>query len=302
LARITEFKQIESTFFLPPEPFPSLQQWRFPPSQLANSPQEALSRMFMLPGARYTDPEFSWRWATLPVGLEFIEDELGDNFEGDIFANLVGPPTGPGYLIRLPVNENSGRLAFAEAGLQDRVADNNAKFDLTESQALIIGEGYGIATDLKMSPSGTLYVVSHSKGTIYEIFRSDADGEEDEREGPGGKPLHAILTGTAERPGPGDSDGFGRVTLRLNQGQQTICYTLEVQNIATATAAHIHVGDKDTAGPVVVPLNAPAIGSSSGCASVDKNLVKAIRQNPENYYVNVHNVAFPAGAIRGQLE
>jgi hypothetical protein len=35
--------------------------------------------------------------------------------------------------------------------------------------------------------------------------------------------------------------------------------------------------------------------------SVDPGLIKAIRQNPSAYYVNVHNADFPAGAVRGQL-
>ncbi|HYZ83608.1 MAG TPA: PQQ-dependent sugar dehydrogenase, partial [Bryobacteraceae bacterium] len=50
LERIAQFKEIETTFFLPPEPFPSLQQSRWPPSQIVNTPREALARMFMLPG------------------------------------------------------------------------------------------------------------------------------------------------------------------------------------------------------------------------------------------------------------
>jgi hypothetical protein len=29
--------------------------------------------------------------------------------------------------------------------------------------------------------------------------------------------------------------------------------------------------------------------------------MKRIRQNPENFYVNVHNADFPDGAVRGQL-
>lgn len=80
----------------------------------------------------------------------------------------------------------------------------------------------------------------------------------------GGTKLTAELTGTAERPGPGDPDGSGWVELRLNQGQGTISYEIYVDGIATATAAHIHVGPPTQAGPVVVGLEAPADGSVSG--------------------------------------
>jgi hypothetical protein len=117
----------------------------------------------------------------------------------------------------------------------------------------------------------------------------------------GGRPLATVLTGAAEVPGPGDPDGSGTARLTLNQGQAEICYELTVSGIAPARAAHIHVGTADVAGPVVVGLTPPTNGSSSGCATVDADLIKAIRQHPENYYVNVHNADFPAGALRGQL-
>jgi hypothetical protein len=67
------------------------------------------------------------------------------------------------------------------------------------------------------------------------------------------------------------------------------------------TAAHIHVAPTGDAGPVVVGLAPPTSGLSSGCTSVDPLLIKAIKQNPEDYYVNVHNAEYPAGALRGQL-
>jgi hypothetical protein len=117
----------------------------------------------------------------------------------------------------------------------------------------------------------------------------------------GGRPLATTMTGAAEVPGPGDPDGVGTALLTLNPGQEEICFELTVANIAPATAAHIHVGPVGVAGPVVVPLPAPTSGSSSGCVSAARALIKAIIQHPENYYVNVHNAEYPAGAIRGQL-
>jgi hypothetical protein len=117
----------------------------------------------------------------------------------------------------------------------------------------------------------------------------------------GGKTLTATLTGAAEVPGPGDPDGSGEATITLNPGQGEICYELSVTGIAPATAAHIHVGSVSVAGPVVVGLAPPTGGSSSGCTSADRALIKAIMKNPEQYYVNVHNAEYPAGALRGQL-
>jgi hypothetical protein len=116
-----------------------------------------------------------------------------------------------------------------------------------------------------------------------------------------GRPFSTALTGAAEAPGPGDPDGSGQARIRLNSGQGEVCFELLVSDIAPATAAHIHVAPVGVPGPVVVPLAAPADGSSSGCVSVNAELIKNIRQNPSNYYVNVHNAEYPAGALRGQL-
>ena len=120
----------------------------------------------------------------------------------------------------------------------------------------------------------------------------------------GGRPLSAAMTGVEEVP-IGDLDGTGSASFTLNQGQGTICFSWTAQDISLpVTASHIHVAPAGTAGPVVVPLTADDDdGVASGCVSgVSKDLVKAIRQNPSGYYVNVHNAEFPGGAVRGQLE
>ena len=116
----------------------------------------------------------------------------------------------------------------------------------------------------------------------------------------GGRPFTVQMTGAAEVPGPGDTDGSGTATFRVKPGQGRICYTLTVRNIEPATAAHIHRTPPDP-GPVVVPLAAPTDGSSEGCADVSRALAQEIIRNPGIFYVNVHNTPFPGGAVRGRL-
>ena len=117
-----------------------------------------------------------------------------------------------------------------------------------------------------------------------------------------GRKFSITLSGTAEVPGPGDTDGSGSADIRLNQGQNQVCFELSVSNIAVATAAHIHEAAEGVAGPVVVTLTTPAAnGKSKGCVDASAELIKRIRQTPENFYVNVHNAEFPDGAVRGQL-
>ena len=117
----------------------------------------------------------------------------------------------------------------------------------------------------------------------------------------GGRKLQTSLTGAAEAPNPGDPDGSGTATVTVNPGQSKICYTLSVRNIAPATAAHIHEAPVGIAGPVRVTLRAPTSGNSSGCITVTRALALEILKDPADYYVNVHNAAFPGGAVRGQL-
>ena len=113
--------------------------------------------------------------------------------------------------------------------------------------------------------------------------------------------LKANLTGAAEVPGPGDSDGTGKASLTLSAGKNQICYELAVSNIGTATAAHIHAGDATVAGPVLVMLTPPANGSAKECATLEREKILDMIKNPGGYYVNVHNAEFPDGAVRGQL-
>jgi hypothetical protein len=111
----------------------------------------------------------------------------------------------------------------------------------------------------------------------------------------------AKLTGDAEVPGPGDPKGSGTAQVTLDPGKGEVCYELSVANIQEATAAHIHEGALGKEGPVKVALEAPKTGTAKGCKPAEASVIMAILANPAGYYVNVHNAAYPKGAVRGQL-
>ncbi len=116
-----------------------------------------------------------------------------------------------------------------------------------------------------------------------------------------GPRFEAILSGSTEVPGPGDSDGRGTASVTVDPGERKLCYTLGVGNIDRATMAHLHRAAVGVAGPVMVALKAPASGRSAGCITLTNELAARIVKSPADYYVHVHTTEFPGGAIRGQL-
>ncbi len=100
----------------------------------------------------------------------------------------------------------------------------------------------------------------------------------------------------------GDPNGRGEVYV-FSTGGGVICYVIETDKIAPATAAHIHEAAAGSNGPVVVTLSAPSNGSSAGCIDTkNADLAADITLlESSNYYVNVHNAEYTGGAIRAQL-
>jgi glucose/arabinose dehydrogenase len=169
IARIDQFKLIETTMF-----GGNLQQMRWPPTNIADSPEEALARMVMLPGAHYSDPEFSWKFEVAPAGIGFMHGSgIGPQYDGDLFMGAARTTLLGGHLFHFNLTGNRRKIAVDDPRLEDRVADNLAKFDITESESLLFGTNFGIGTDIKTGPNGNLFVVSLSNGAIYEIFKSD---------------------------------------------------------------------------------------------------------------------------------
>ncbi|MEO7838954.1 MAG: PQQ-dependent sugar dehydrogenase [Anaerolineales bacterium] len=165
--RLAQYKQIETTFGNQ-----TLQQLRWPPTNIADTPQEALSRLFMLPGAKYKDPAFSWKWEVAPGGMSFVNSRaLGPQFQNDLFVGAATPNLEGGYLFHFNLTGNRRKIAVDDPRLEDRVADNLAKHEITESESLLIGRNFGVTTDIETGPNGNLFVVSLTQGTVYEIFQ-----------------------------------------------------------------------------------------------------------------------------------
>jgi hypothetical protein len=100
---------------------------------------------------------------------------------------------------------------------------------------------------------------------------------------------------------PTASDGAGSALVTLNRGQREVCWDIEVHDLTSPVIlAHIHHGAAGSNGPVVVDFMEPVNGLS-GCVSADAALITAIREDPADYYVNVHTTTFPGGEVRGQL-
>ncbi len=135
--------------------------------------------------------------------------------------------------------------------------------------------------------------------------------------------LHTSLDGSAEVAEGGDTSmlvgdatGMGKAyVFGVDGDETTLCYTLFVSGVqlvpvGEGMAAHIHEGAMDENGPVVAALAGPEDGNAADCLTEgeegkfptgEAGIVQRILNSPDDFYINVHNPQFPAGAVRGQL-
>jgi glucose/arabinose dehydrogenase len=194
-ARVPEFRAIETTS-THHEDFPNLQQFRWLPANIATTTEEAMSRLFVLPGSQYSDPEFSWKYVVAPAAIAFASGQaLGAETSGDLIVGVSTPEPMGGVLFRFNMDANRTGFTFSDPKLQDLVADNVEPHEATESESLILGRDFGIVTDIEVGPNGSLFVVSLDKGAVYEIAPAAAGGTE-----PGTQPV-TQPPATAPQPG-----------------------------------------------------------------------------------------------------
>jgi len=114
-------------------------------------------------------------------------------------------------------------------------------------------------------------------------------------------PLQADLTGSTEVPGPGDQDGRGRILLTIEADSGKICYQASIEGIAQPKQAHVHQGEVGSSGPPVITLTSDLKSNPNGCTMTEPAVLAELAERPSQFYLNVHSVEHPAGAIRGQL-
>lgn len=128
----------------------------------------------------------------------------------------------------------------------------------------------------------------------------------------------------AQVPGEGDPDGRANATLRLEPERETVCLGANWRDLqGDVTALHIHRAPEGQTGPHHIEIlnderltgawnqvefcvqvtgghHAQEAGGHHGAEPAD--VIQAVVDDPEQFYLNVHTTAFPEGAIRGQID
>jgi hypothetical protein len=108
-----------------------------------------------------------------------------------------------------------------------------------------------------------------------------------------------------------NDEGSGLAVVRINPTSDEVCYTINVAGIGAPTepagglgAAHIH--DVAT-GQIFVDLDTDWMQTgldrftTIGCTTASGASLDAVLANPAAYFVNVHTVEFPGGALTGVI-
>jgi hypothetical protein len=119
---------------------------------------------------------------------------------------------------------------------------------------------------------------------------------------------YGIFADGAQEVGGGDVDGSAIGTIDLDDvaGTATINLTLADIDLTTLSGHHIHNAPVGVNGSIVLDFGDPdTIRTGSVLSGTIGGLLTAtitsIHAAPSNFYYNLHNGAFPGGAVRDQL-
>ncbi len=118
---------------------------------------------------------------------------------------------------------------------------------------------------------------------------------------PRGSTYCAELRGAG--PGSDALDPEATGSARLEIEGTTIRFRIRTRNLGKVVATHLHAGAVGVNGPMAHELNPGFTGELlEGSTSVAPEITSAVAADPSRYYVKLHSLKFPGGAIRGQLQ
>ena len=119
---------------------------------------------------------------------------------------------------------------------------------------------------------------------------------------PRGSAYCAELRGAG--PGSDAIDPGASGSARLEIEGATIRFRIRTsKDLGKVVATHLHAGAAGVNGPMAHELNPGFTGELlEGTTTVAPEIAAAVAANPAGYYVKLHSLKFPGGAIRGQLE
>ena len=107
----------------------------------------------------------------------------------------------------------------------------------------------------------------------------------------------AKLSGSAA-PNRGAVGGRGFVVIALRDPSHQVCWRFaHLHGFIDATTASIDAGT----GTTMVALSTAPRLHHRGCVSTNVAVLRAIAGDPAAYFVRIRSIAYPAGAVRGQL-
>ena len=106
------------------------------------------------------------------------------------------------------------------------------------------------------------------------------------------------MKGSNEVP-KGAPNGSATAVITIKTSKQVCWAFTNLKNVTAPKVDHIHQGPAGASGSIVIPLGTAY--KPSGCVPASATLLSQIESKPSGFYVNIHNVAYPQGAVRGQL-
>jgi hypothetical protein len=119
-------------------------------------------------------------------------------------------------------------------------------------------------------------------------------------------PRTPALCAELKGAGPGSDaiDPEATGSARLEVGGASIRFHVRTSaDLGKVVATHLHQGAAGVNGPMAVELNPGFTGQIlDGSIPIESDLAARVLASPSQYYVKLHSLKFPGGAIRGQLQ